>query len=282
VVRRSSYLWAISLLIVVSIILLSGCWQDSEAIKNTKTPTSVSITQPSNLEDVSQKLEAMQSQWQAQNLNNYRFQFQWECFCPAGYHQPVWVTVRQGEITSVEAVDPHFETDLPDKDEYRTINELFDLIRDGVEEDAHEIRVAYNDLKGYPISAYIDYEINIEDEEQGFDILKFETELPANTETSQPATVTPAITILPNSGPPGTTIRLMGGGFSPNIPIDIGVGRVNSEYDVITSTNTDRNGNLDTTIEIPDFVTSQDQWVIVAATEDQTEKTVSTPFDVTP
>jgi hypothetical protein len=74
----------------------------------------------------------------------------------------------------------------------------------------------------------------------------------------------------------------MGGGFSPNIPIDIGVGRVNSEYDVITSTNTDRNGNLDTTIEIPDFVTSQDQWVIVAATEDQTEKTVSTPFDVTP
>jgi hypothetical protein len=142
--------------------------------------------------------------------------------------------------------------------------------------------VAYNDLKGYPISAYIDYEINIEDEEQGFDILKFETELPANTETSQPATVTPAITILPNSGPPGTTIRLMGGGFSPNIPIDIGVGRVNSEYDVITSTNTDRNGNLDTTIEIPEFVTPQDQWVIVVATEDQTEKAVSTPFDVTP
>jgi hypothetical protein len=279
-VRKNSYLWAISLLIVVSIMLLSNCWQDPETIRNTKTPTSVSITQPSNLGDVSQKLDAMQSQWQAQNLNNYRFQFQWECFCPAGYHQPVWVTVRQGEITSVEAVD-NFEADLPDKDKYRTINELFDLIRDGVEKDAHEIRVAYNASRGYPVSAYIDYEINIEDEEQGFDILKFETRLPTNIETS-PATMTPAITISPNSGPPGTTIQLMGGGFSPNMLVNIGVGRVNSEYDLITSTNTDRNGNLDTTIEIPEFVTPQDQWVIVVATEDQTEKAVSTPFDVTP
>jgi hypothetical protein len=192
------------------------------------------------------------------------------------------VTVRQGEITDVEAVDPNFEAELPDKDEYRTINELFNLIRDGVEEDAHEIRVAYNDARGYPVSAYIDYEIDIEDEEQGFDILKFETGLPAYIETSPPATMTPAITISPNSGQPGATIQLMGGGFLPNIPVNIGVGRVDSEYDVITSTNTDQNGNLDTTIEIPDFVTPHDQWVVVVTTEDQTEKTVSAPFDVTP
>jgi hypothetical protein len=279
-VRRKGYLWAVILLIVVGITLISSCRQDSESIKNTDTLDS--ITQPSNLEGVSQKLNVMQSQWQAQDLNNYRFQFQWVCFCPAGYHEPVWVTVRQGEIISVEAVDPKFEADLPDKDEYRTINELFDLIRDGVEKDAHEIRVAYNDARGYPASVYIDYEINIEDEEQGFDILKFETQLPAYTETSQPATLTPAITISPNSGPPGTTIQLMVVGFSPNIPVNIGVGRVDSEYDVITSTKTDQNGNLDTTTEIPDFVTPQDRWVIIVATVNQTGKVVSTPFDVTP
>lgn len=260
--------------------LISGCWPDVEPTKGIDTQTAP--THPSNLDQVSQKLDKMQSQWQSHGLDNYRFQFQWACFCPAEYHEPVWVTVEEGEITSVKAVDPNFEAELPDKSEYRTINELFNFIKDGVEKDVYEIQVSYDEAMGYPVSAYIDYEIDILDEEQGFDILKFETQFSAPTESSQPATLNPRITISPTSGPPGTIVQVSAREFLPNIPVNIGIGRVNSEYDVITSTNTDKNGNLDTTIKIPVFATPQDQWVIVVAAVNQVEKAISRPFDVTP
>jgi hypothetical protein len=271
-IRKNSYFW---ITIVCIIAMTAGCQQVVEPSNMPASPT-----QSSNLEQIRKKLDTMQNQWQSQGLENYRFQFQWVCFCPAEYREPVWVTVIEEEITSVKAVDSNLETNLPDKKEYYTINELFDFIGEGVEKNAHEVQVTYDDAMGYPVSAYIDYEVDIEDEERGFDILKFETQLRELTETSQPAASNPTITISPTSVSPGNTVQVFATGFPPNIPVNIGIGRVNSEFDVITSTNTNKNGNLDLAFNIPDFVTPQDQYVIVVSAIDQSVKEISSPFDV--
>ena len=265
--------------IAIIALMVSGCSLGNQAVN--QTPTPAPNGQQTNLDQVSSELEMMQSLWESQNLDSYRFQFQWQCFCLPDYLETVWVTVEDGAITSVEAVDPNFEGTIPDMSEFRTISGLFDLIRDGIENQAYEIRVTYNDTFGYPASAYIDYDFNMADEERGFEILEFESQLPEATETTPPAGSDPAIDISPLSGSPGTEVQVMVSGFPANIPVDIGIGRVNSEYDVITSANTDQDGNLERTIVIPNFVTPDDEWVIVAAAVNQNITAVSDIFDVT-
>jgi len=91
----------------------------------------------------------------------------------------------------------------------------------------------------------------------------------------------PEIRISPSSGPPGTEVQVVAESFPPDTVVEIGVGRVNSEYDVIATAQTDANGRVNTQITIPDFVEPEDRWVIVVAAEHLPVKVVSDEFDVT-
>jgi hypothetical protein len=91
-----------------------------------------------------------------------------------------------------------------------------------------------------------------------------------------------SVAISPLSGPPGTTVDVAARGFPPNTAVEIGVGRVDSEYDVVARAQTDADGRVDTQIVIPGFVEPEDAWVIVVAAEDRPVKAVSDVFDVTP
>ena len=277
--RKTKLFWITIFSIAIIALMVSGCSLPDQAASQTPTPEP--NNQQTNLDQASNELEMMHSLWESQNLDTYRFQFQWQCFCLPDYVETVWVTVEEGAITSVEAVDPKFGGPVPDMNEFRTIDGLFDLIRDGIENQAYEIRVTYNETFGYPASVYIDYDFNMADEERGFEILEFESRLPEATETTPPTGSDPAIDISPLSGSPGTEVEVSVSGFPPNIPVDIGIGRVNSEYDVITSANTDQDGNLDEMIVIPNFVTPDDEWVIVAAVVNEDITAVSDLFDVT-
>jgi len=149
--------------------LLVGC-----AGPVTETESPPSPTTPTDLTEVERNLDQMETQWQAQDLSDYRFQFRWQCFCPEDYREPVWITVRDREIASVETVDPDSDVTPLDKSEYRTMDGLFDLIWEGVDQEAYEIRVEYDDALGYPTSLYIDYQANIVDEERGFSVSELE------------------------------------------------------------------------------------------------------------
>jgi hypothetical protein len=48
------------------------------------------------------------------------------------------------------------------------VDGLFDVLRDAMNEGAHEIRVTYNPANGVPIDFWIDYSENTADEELGF------------------------------------------------------------------------------------------------------------------
>lgn len=59
----------------------------------------------------------------------------------------------------------------------------------------------------------------------------------------------------------------MAQGFPPDAGVDIGIGRVNSEYDVIAATRTNDNGSVEMEITIPSFVEPEDTWVIVVSAQ---------------
>ncbi len=92
----------------------------------------------------------------------------------------------------------------------------------------------------------------------------------------------PEVKISPTSGPPGTEVQVEIAGFPSNTMVEIGVGRVNSEYDVIATAQADGNGRAATQITIPAFVEPTDAWVIVVAAKHRSIKAVSDEFDVTP
>jgi hypothetical protein len=91
----------------------------------------------------------------------------------------------------------------------------------------------------------------------------------------------PTVNISPNSGSPGTQVQVMAQDFPPDAVVDIGIGRVNSEYDVIATAQTDSRGRVDTEITIPAFVEPEDAWVIVVAAQTGGFKAISGEFDVT-
>ncbi len=90
----------------------------------------------------------------------------------------------------------------------------------------------------------------------------------------------PTVNISPASGTPGTQVQIMAQGFPPEAVVDIGIGRVNSEYDVIATVQADARGRVDTEITIPAFVESGDSWVIVVAAQTGAFRAVSGEFDV--
>jgi hypothetical protein len=91
----------------------------------------------------------------------------------------------------------------------------------------------------------------------------------------------PTVTISPQAGPPGTDVEVDARGFPPDTTVEIGIGRVDSEYDVIAQAQTDGEGRVVTRITIPDFVEPEDRWVIVVAAEEQRVQAISDEFDVT-
>lgn len=89
------------------------------------------------------------------------------------------------------------------------------------------------------------------------------------------------VAISPTSGPPGTAVQVVARGFPPEVEVDIGVGRVDSEYDVVSTTTSDEDGRVSTEITIPAFVEPEDRWVIVVASDQPPVTAVSDEFDVT-
>lgn len=150
-------------------------------------PPAEEPTPATDLDQIARELNDMEQRWQEQGITDYSFEFEWRCFCPPGYREPVRITVMDGRIESAGFVDPETEATLPGEEEYRTIDGLFGLIRDAVKQGAHEIEVAYGEERGFPVSADIDYDALTIDEERGFRVRNFQ---PGETDGDQTMTPT--------------------------------------------------------------------------------------------
>jgi len=122
------------------------------------------------------ELERNEKLWQSQNITNYDFTLERQCFCSADWRGPVNIQVRNGVVISViyvstgETVDPEIFNNAD------TIEELFGIIRDAYEEKntfnqkAEMVNVTYHPEMGYPLTIFIDVSKMIADEEQGYTV----------------------------------------------------------------------------------------------------------------
>ncbi len=91
----------------------------------------------------------------------------------------------------------------------------------------------------------------------------------------------PTVVVTPQTVAPGETVQIVAQGFPPDAVIELGIGRPNSEYDVVGDASADSAGRVDTSMTIPAFVEPEDQWVIVVATQDHATKAISSVLQVT-
>ncbi|MCC5636771.1 DUF6174 domain-containing protein [Nostoc sp. CHAB 5844] len=125
--------------------------------KNEQTPT------PN--ESNSTQLKVNRQLWNQQKLNNYSFTFSRSCFCLPKATQPVVITVRNGQVASIKAVNNNEPVDAELFQQYNSIPKLFGIIEDAIARKAANLTVKYDPKFGYPTQINIDYDQQVADEE---------------------------------------------------------------------------------------------------------------------
>lgn len=90
----------------------------------------------------------------------------------------------------------------------------------------------------------------------------------------------PDVFVVPGEGAPGTEVEVVAHGFPSDATVEIGIGRVDSEYDVVETARTDGAGRMAAAITIPSFVEPAHRWVIVVADQERRIRAISEEFEV--
>jgi hypothetical protein len=85
----------------------------------------------------------------------------------------------------------------------------------------------------------------------------------------------------PQSGAPGTTIRLEAVGFPPETEVAIGIGVANAEPSETYLSTTDANGALLTEFQLPEYAEPGEEWVAIVEDEQSGIETITGAFTVT-
>ncbi len=102
-------------------------------------------------------LDEHRALWDVAAITDYSMRFQRLCvFCSVDFLIPVRITVRGGTIdtvTDIDTEDPIAETT---EGTFLTIDGVFDIIQDAIDQNASEIDVRYDAVLGYPTDVDID------------------------------------------------------------------------------------------------------------------------------
>ena len=106
-------------------------------------------------------------QWAANGPAGYEYTLAFSCGeCPAEWTHPLRIRVAAGEVVSV--LDLATATPVDPNQRSLTIDELFEVIQDAVQEDVYQLAVKYHPDLGYPISISIDHDSRVVDDEVGY------------------------------------------------------------------------------------------------------------------
>ncbi len=106
--------------------------------------------------------------WEKRGPPSYSYDYQAICFCIDSVLRPVRISVTDKAVSRVVFRDTQEVVAAEGLDDYPTVEDLFEVIRDAIARNAHSIEVRYDALFGYPTEASIDYQQNVADEEFGF------------------------------------------------------------------------------------------------------------------
>lgn len=153
-------------ILVLTAVLLVGC-TSANGETPSPTPLPTEAPDPNSLSDRQHALDAARALWAANGGEDYDLTFSWQCFCIIDYVQRVDIEVRGGTVEAGAVTDTGVPLNQDQLAEYRTVEQLFELIQDAIDEDAAEIRVTYA-ADGYPAEVWIDFSRRTADEERGF------------------------------------------------------------------------------------------------------------------
>jgi hypothetical protein len=108
------------------------------------------------------RLDQARAQWRAQAVVDYTYVFSRGCFCVEEYREPVTITVRGRTVESVVTVATGAAREAA---QYPTIEGLFDLVQDAIDDDAATIHTEYDPARGFLTSGYFDISERLADEE---------------------------------------------------------------------------------------------------------------------
>jgi hypothetical protein len=111
------------------------------------------------------ELRAAQQRWSSDASDDYQFVLQRVCECLPADTRPVLVVVRDGVIVSLTDLETGSALPAHRARFYYTVEGLFGLIDEAIDQGAAEIRVDYDPIFGYPLQIVIDYDAQTADDE---------------------------------------------------------------------------------------------------------------------
>lgn len=121
--------------------------------------------------DARDELSDARLRWERAGIDDYQYTVSRHCFC--GFVGPMLITVQDGAVVSRVFTETGQPVPANVHARIGTIDDLFDLLHDALDEDPAEFHATYDRQLGYPVSASIDYSVNIADEEDGFGVSEF-------------------------------------------------------------------------------------------------------------
>jgi hypothetical protein len=118
-----------------------------------------------SLDAIQAALTSNQKKWAENGADDYRYRMERSCFCLPEAVTPGIVKVRGGDIVEVSPVG---EFGSLDPAYYLTVDGLFAVIQDAIDQGAHEISVIWDPKFGYPTDLYVDRLFPAVDDEVGY------------------------------------------------------------------------------------------------------------------
>lgn len=122
-------------------------------------------------DDLRAQIAFYRALWEAEGPEDYRYTVERLCFCGEDVRGPAMVEVVGDTVVRVTYSRDGAEV-IPD---YRwffpSVDGLFDILQEGIDENAHSIEVSWDEATGVPLHFFIDYRANMADEELGMRVV---------------------------------------------------------------------------------------------------------------
>ena len=126
---------------------------------------------PTGIVGTRMEMERAQQVWDAQNVDDYRMTVR---LIGAWFGGSAVITVRDGVPVSVEPGDEQGEAAGEVWSHYDTVEELFGIVQNAIDENADRLDAAFHDRYGLPVEVSIDYREEWVDDESGFIVEAFD------------------------------------------------------------------------------------------------------------
>ena len=125
----------------------------------------------SGSKDLQTDLDENKALWDGAAITDYSIRFQRLCvICPIDFLIPVRITVRGDTVDAVTDLDSGAPVAGITEGTFLTIDDLFLIIQDAIDQNASEIDARYDAVLGYPTDIDIDFSRSVFNDEAQFEI----------------------------------------------------------------------------------------------------------------